>query len=175
MLLTLVSNPLRRPIGDPHANSSKASLELSFRTGAPTDGMPSGMGQHVFRRYRENIRDVPLSGTTALGNRPDHLQLSRVDLEVPRNPDGTGQLACCESLAEWSAHPIAGVREHAAKPYTGRDGTLNLRQSQLRLRACRSIFGRNTCAFQPSPIARPLSGRKNRNASITRTYPRASV
>jgi hypothetical protein len=37
MLLTLVSNSLPRPIGDPHANSSKASLELSFRTGAPPE------------------------------------------------------------------------------------------------------------------------------------------
>src|SRR5215471_11105334 len=143
MLLTLVSNPLRRPIGDPHANSSKASLELSFRTGAPTDGVPSGMGQHVFRRYRQNIWDVPLSGTTALGNRPDHLHIGRVDLEVPRNPDGPGQFACCERLAERSAHPVAGVRKHAAKPYTGRDGTLDLYQSQLRLRARRSIFGRD--------------------------------
>jgi len=52
MLLTLISNPLRRPIGDPHANSSKASLELALRTGAPTNGVPCGMSQHVFRRYR---------------------------------------------------------------------------------------------------------------------------
>ena len=43
MLLTLVPNPLRWSVGDPHANSSKTSLELSFRAGAPTDGVPFGM------------------------------------------------------------------------------------------------------------------------------------
>src|SRR5262245_16673891 len=139
MLLTLLSNPLRRSIGDPHANSSKASLELSLRTGAPTDGVPCGMGQHVFRRYRQNIWDVPLSGTTALGDRPDHPHIGRLHLDVPRNPDGPGQFASCEPLAERRAHPVTGIREYAAKPYTGRDGTLDLHQSQLRLRARRSI------------------------------------
>src|ERR1700736_3569774 len=37
MLLTLVPYPLRWSVGDPHADSSKTSLELSFRAGAPTD------------------------------------------------------------------------------------------------------------------------------------------
>ncbi len=52
MLLTLVPDPLRWSVGDPHANSSKTSLELSFCAGAPTDGVPFGMGQHVFGRHR---------------------------------------------------------------------------------------------------------------------------
>src|SRR5882672_4106773 len=52
MLLTLVPDPLRWSVGDPHADSSKTSLELSFRSGAPTDGAPIGVGQHVFGRYR---------------------------------------------------------------------------------------------------------------------------
>ncbi len=52
MLLTLVADQLWRAVGYPHANRSKTSLELSFRTGAPTDGAPSGVGQHVFGRYR---------------------------------------------------------------------------------------------------------------------------
>ena len=38
MLLALVPDPLRRSVGDPHADRSKTSLELSFRAGAPTDG-----------------------------------------------------------------------------------------------------------------------------------------
>src|SRR5262245_59604138 len=160
MLLTLVPDPLRWSVRDPHANSSKTSLELSFGAGAPTDGVPFGMGQHVFRRYRQNIRDVPLSGTTALGNRPDHLHIGRVHLEVSRNTDRPGQLAGCERLAERSAHPITGVRQDAAKADTGRDGTIDLHQSQLRLRARRSIFGRNTRALQPGPIARPTLGKK---------------
>ena len=52
MLLTLVPDPLRRSVGNPHADRSKTSLELSFRAGAPTDGAPFGIGQHVFGRYR---------------------------------------------------------------------------------------------------------------------------
>jgi hypothetical protein len=50
MLLALVPDPLRRPVGNPHADRSKTSLELAFRAGAPTDGAPFGMGQHVFYR-----------------------------------------------------------------------------------------------------------------------------
>src|SRR5262245_41516611 len=45
MLLALVPDPLRSSVGDPHADSSKPSLELSFRAGAPTDGEPFGFGQ----------------------------------------------------------------------------------------------------------------------------------
>ena len=52
MLLTLVPNPLWWSVGDPHADRSKISLELSLRAGTPTDGVPFGMGQHVFGRYR---------------------------------------------------------------------------------------------------------------------------
>jgi len=52
MLLALVPDPLRWSVGDPHADCSKTSLELSFRAGAPTDGVPFGFGQHGFDRYR---------------------------------------------------------------------------------------------------------------------------
>lgn len=96
-------------------------------------------------------------GTAALG---DHLHIGRVHLEVSWDPDRPGQFACCECLAEWSAHPITGVRQHSAKAHTGRDGTVDLHQRQLRLRARRSIFGRNTRALQPGPIARPTLGQK---------------
>src|SRR5262249_34422565 len=52
MLLALIPDPLRWSVCDPHAGRSKTSLELSFRAGAPTDGAPFGIGQHVFGRYR---------------------------------------------------------------------------------------------------------------------------
>jgi indolepyruvate decarboxylase len=35
-------------VGDPNANGD---LQLSFRAGAPTDGVPFGLGQHLFGRY----------------------------------------------------------------------------------------------------------------------------
>ena len=160
MLLTLVPDPLRWSVGDPHADSSKTSLELSFRSGAPNDVPPSGICQHVFSRHREDVRNVSLTGTAASGNRPDHLHIGRVYLEVPRDTDCPGKFAICEPLAKRRAQPITGVRSDAAKAHTGRDDTIDLRQSHLRFRSCRSIFGRNTCSLQPSPLARPTLGKK---------------
>ena len=55
MLLTLVPDPLRWSVGDPHADGGKTSLELPLRTGAPADGMPLGIGQHVFGRWRPRL------------------------------------------------------------------------------------------------------------------------
>ena len=101
-----------------------------------------------------------MPGTAALGNRPDHLHIGRVHLKMARDTDRPGQLASCERLAERRAHPVTGIRQNAAKAYTGRDGTIDLHQSQFRLGSCRSIFGRNTRALQPSPIARPTLGQK---------------
>ena len=48
MLLTLVPDPLRWSVGDPHADGGKASFELAFRPGSPTHSLPLGIGQHVF-------------------------------------------------------------------------------------------------------------------------------
>src|SRR6516225_1854668 len=66
-------------------------------------------------------------------------------------------------------------RQHAAKAHAGGDDTIDLCQGHLRLRPCRSIFGRNTRSLQSSPIVRPTLGKKQRNASMTGTSPRASV
>src|SRR5262249_34540875 len=46
----------------------------------------------------------------------------RVNLEVPRNTDCPSKFASCEPLTERRAQPITGVRQHAAKAHTGRDG-----------------------------------------------------
>src|SRR5687767_15104981 len=51
MLLALVPDPLRWSVCYAHAHSGETSLELSFRTGAPADGAPFGVGQHVFGWY----------------------------------------------------------------------------------------------------------------------------
>src|SRR6516164_1757959 len=52
MLLALVPDPLWWSVGDPHPDSGETSLELSFRAGAPTDGAPFGVGQHILGRDR---------------------------------------------------------------------------------------------------------------------------
>src|SRR6516165_222325 len=54
--------------------------------------------------------DVPLAGTAASGNRPDHLHVDRVYLEVPRDPHCPGKFASCEPLAERRAQPITSIR-----------------------------------------------------------------
>jgi len=52
MLLTLVPDPLRWSVSDPHADGSKASFELAFRPGSPAHRFPLGIGEHIFGRYR---------------------------------------------------------------------------------------------------------------------------
>ena len=160
MLLALVPDPLRWSVCYAHTDSGETSLELSFRAGAPTDVLPCGVGQHVFGRHRKNVRNVSLARTAAPSNRPDHLHIGRVNLEMTRNTDRPGKFASCEPLAERRTHPIARIRQHTAKAHTGRDGAIDLHQSHLRFRSCRSIFGRNTRSLQPNPLARPTLGKK---------------
>src|SRR4029077_17415814 len=135
--------------------AAKRALSFPFGSGAPSDVPPSGICQHLFSRHREDVRNVPLTGTAASGNRPDHLHIGRIYLQVPRDTDCPSKFASCEPLAERRSRPITGVRSDTAKEHTGRDGTTDFRQSHLRFRSCRSIFGRNTRSLQSSPLARP--------------------
>src|SRR3979409_1979511 len=160
MLLALVPDSLWWSVCDAHTDGGKASFELSFRAGAPTDVLPCGLGQNVVGRHRQNVRNVPLTGTAAPGNRPDHPHIGRVHLEVTRDADRPGKFASCEPLPERRAHPIARIRQPPAKTHTGGDHTIDLRQGDLRLRPCRSIFARNTRSLQPSALARPTLGKK---------------
>ena len=57
MLLTLVPDPLRSSVGCTHTDRGKTGFELSFRASTPTDVPPLGIGQHVFGRYRQNVRN----------------------------------------------------------------------------------------------------------------------
>ena len=55
MLLTLVPDPLRQAVGA--RGRGESSFELSFSYCAPTDVLPSGVGQHVFSRYQIQALD----------------------------------------------------------------------------------------------------------------------
>src|SRR4029077_17943970 len=146
MLLTFVPDPLRRSVGNPHAACSKTSLELSFRPAAPTDGAPSGIGQHVFGCHRQDVRNVPLPGRARSRKGPNSPHIGGVSLEVPRNPDRPSKLASREPLAERRAQPIPGIRQHAAETYTSRDRPVDLRQSRNETRT-------------PAQIARSISAK----------------
>src|SRR5260370_9157948 len=62
MLLTPVLDPLWRPVGDPHANGGKACFQSALGPKPPTHIFPLGVSKHVFRRHRQQIRDVRLTG-----------------------------------------------------------------------------------------------------------------
>ena len=136
MLVALVPDPLRRTIGDTHPDGREVSLKLPFGAGAPTDALPFGLGQHVFSRYRQSVWNVPLTGAATRSNRPNHLHIRGVDLEVTRNADGPGEFASCQPLAERPTHSVARIRQHAAKTHTGSNHTIEFSQSNLRLRPC---------------------------------------
>src|SRR5262245_54175528 len=143
MLLTLVHDPLRRSVGRTHTDSSKTSSELSFRASTPSDVLPLGIGQHVFGRYRQNVRNRALTRTAALGNRPNQVHADRVHLEMARDANGPGQTARREPLPEWRAQSVPGISERTAEMDTGCNHTVDLSERNLRLRSrsqCRSIL-----------------------------------
>src|SRR5216117_2136912 len=118
MLLTLVLDPLRGAVGDPHANSGKTCFQLSLGPVSPTHVLPLGIGQHVFGRYRQDIRNVPLAATAPSCNRPDQLDGDRVHLEMTRDANGPGNATCREPLAERRAEAVTGIRQHTAEANT---------------------------------------------------------
>ena len=74
---------------------------------------------------------MPLTGTAASSNRPDHLHIGRIDLEVARNADCPGKLTSREPLTERRAQPITGIRQHATKAYAGGDRPIDLPFARL--------------------------------------------
>src|SRR5580692_6082041 len=118
---------------------------------------------------------MPLARPTTLGNRPDHLHIGRVDLEVARNTDGPGKFANREPVAERRAQPIPGIRQDAAKTHTGRGCPIDLRQGDLRLGSRRPISAGTPARSCRARLLVQLSGRNSRNASITGTSLRANV
>src|SRR6516162_4538938 len=71
--------------------------------------------------------------------------------KVPRNTDCPSKLASCEPVTERRAQPITGIRQHAAKAHTGRDGTIDLRQSHTGALAELPILNFRIPLFQATP------------------------
>src|SRR3954451_20017626 len=106
MLLTLVPDPLRGAVGRTHTDSSKTSVELSFRATTPTDVPPLGIGQHVFGRYRQNVRNRAHTRTAAPGAGPDQLRPAGIRLKTRRDANATGITARRAPLPEWRAQLV---------------------------------------------------------------------
>ena len=62
---------------------------------------------------------------------------------MTRDANGPGQTARRKSLPKWRAQPVIGTCQHTAEADTGCDQVINLSERYLRLRPCRSMFGRN--------------------------------
>src|SRR5437879_9047637 len=86
MLLTLVLDALWRPVGDPHANGGKACLQSAPGPQPPTHIFPLGVSKHVFRRRRQQIRNMPLTGAPPTSYRKDQLHPRRIYFLTPRIP-----------------------------------------------------------------------------------------
>src|SRR5471032_3056156 len=100
MLLAHILDPLRWSIGGPYANRGEASFQPALGAVSPAHILPLGIGQHVFGRPRQDIRNVPLARPTPAGNRPDQLYPHRINLQVTGDTNGPGQAACREPLTE---------------------------------------------------------------------------
>src|ERR1700682_5809155 len=93
VLLALVLDTLRRSICGPHANGGETSFQPTLGTVSPTHVSPLDVGQHVFGRPRQDIRNVPLARAPPIGNRPDQLYPDRIHLKVTRDANGPGNAA----------------------------------------------------------------------------------
>ena len=149
MLLAFVSDPLRRPVGYPHAQGGEACLELSFGTSPPADLAPLSLPQHIFGRPRQDVWRRP-TRASAPSRRPDHLHIGGVDFEMTGDTDSPDQFASREPLAERRTLAIAGIRQHAAKAHASRNNAIEFFQRNFRLRARLSIGRRDARTLQSS-------------------------
>ncbi len=142
-------------LGGPHANRGEASFQPTLGPVSPTHILPLGIGQHVFGRPRQDIRNVPLAGTTPSSNRPDQFYPDRIHLEVTRDANGPGKAACRKPLTEWRAEAVTGIRQYTAEANSGCYHAIDLSQRDLWLGPRCAILDGNTGALQTRRIARP--------------------
>ena len=62
---------------------------------------------------------------------------------MTRNANSPGKLAGREPMPERRTQSITGIRQHTVEACTGSDDAIDLRQGDLRLCSCGSIFDRN--------------------------------
>ena len=94
---------------------------------------------------------------------------------MARNANGPAKFASCKPLAEPCAQSVAGIRHYAAKPHPRGNHTIDLRQGNLWLRPCGSVFDWNARSLQSSSVIRPAFGKEQSLAAMTGTSPCASV
>jgi len=68
VLHALVADPLRRPVGDAHADGGEASLQRSLCSLAPGERAPFRLGERVFSADGEDIGQMPFARAAACGD-----------------------------------------------------------------------------------------------------------
>src|SRR5258705_8037449 len=114
MLLAHVLDPLRWSIGGPHANSGEASFQPTLGAVSPTHILPLGIGQHIFGRPRQDIRNVPLAASAPAGNRTDHINPGRKHLPGERDSCCPDPTPCLEALTGPRAQSVTNIPHHTA-------------------------------------------------------------
>ena len=118
---------------------------------------------------------MPLTRPTTLGNRPDHLHIGRVDLEVARNTDGPGKFANREPWRNGALSPYpASAKTQPKRTPAAVARSISARAICGLVRAVRYSAGTPARSWRARLLVQ-LSGRNSRNASITGTSPRANV
>lgn len=97
------ADPLRRTIGNVHANGRKAGRQPSLGSLAPTDLPPLRTFEHRVRGQAFDFRHMPDLRATAACDREDQLHVSRIDLLLPGMPTAQQKprvLSACRNGAD---------------------------------------------------------------------------
>jgi hypothetical protein len=86
VLLAFVADPLRRPVGDAHADGGEASVQRSLRSLMPGERAPFRLGEHVLSADGEDIGQMPFARAAACGDGEDEFDVARVDLLMTGMP-----------------------------------------------------------------------------------------
>ena len=160
VLLAFVLDPLRRSVCGPHANCGETSFQPTLGPVSPTHILPFGVGQRVFGRARQDIRNVPLARAPPIGNRPDQLYPDRIHLKVTRDTNSPSNATCREPLTERRPEAVTRIRQYTAEANPGSDHPIDLSQRDLWLGPCCAMLDWNTSTLQTRRIARPALGKE---------------
>ena len=170
MLLAHVLDPLWWPIGGPHANGGKTCFQFALGPQPPTHIFPLGVSKHVFRRHRQQIRNMSLTGAPPTSYRKDQLHPRWIYFLTPQDTDCPNQPARRETLTEWRAETVSGICQHTAEANTGCDHAINLGQRDLWLGSRYAMLDWNTGTLHPRRIARPTLGNKETQCDHHRNF-----
>ena len=173
MLHALVADPLRRPVGDAHADGGEAGLQGSLGFPAPGERAPFRLGEHVFSADGEDIGEMPFARPAAWGDGENEFDVAWVDLLMTGDADRPGKPACAQRLTELGAHAVPCVGEDCPEANAGGDQAIEFGERNLRLGPRRAIFGGHAGALEPSFVAGP--DLRQEQPTIAGTSTRASV